>query len=139
MGMPKSKEITHHPKTGTKLNAEDRESAMVVQDAAERVFMNNIDVLVGAACFADFDPDKGPSKEWMDQWGSEERAQKMLRLARYSMMNPKEAPVGLKMASTVVLGVLKFREKHSNQGSGFGAGNAIEMPVQTFPTQEVDD
>lgn len=57
----------------------------------------------------DIDPDvTEPPPEWVEAIGYE-AAKKRLRVARAAWMNAKDAPVGLGMARTTAVGIMKVR------------------------------
>lgn len=78
-----------------------RESAMVCSLA-----MRFGDIPFGAA---------DPPDEWIEEFGEEE-ARRRLRYVQAAQMNNKDAPVGIKVATSVLSGLLKSEaETHSRQ------------------------
>ena len=120
------------------LTVRGKRAMQVIREVTANILERNLLILEAASHWADMDlgaPE--PPQEWIDTVG-EERAKKTWRVARCAQMPSKDAPIGLKMASTTVLGILTTYERNSNYNRELAAG-VVDMPTESFPEQEVDD
>lgn len=83
--------------------------------------------------WTDVDPkQEEPPAAWVDELGLE-GAQRRLRVARAAWMSPKEAPVGIKVAQTVAVGISRAR---ATEGGGAQTLN-VQTVVFVAPRYEV--
>ena len=115
------------------------QASLAVEVLTAQLFQENLQILLDAARFADIPRgSREVPQSWIDQMG-EERATAAFRVALYAQMSAKEAPVALKMATTVVLGVMKALEASTARKRPLSVGHAVEMPAPQFAEIEVDD
>lgn len=99
-------------------------------------------ILRDVARFRDINPaDLTPPVDWILEYGDAE-AQKMLRIAQASWMDAKAAPVGLKISTQIVSGILKSmaRERLSPNALNIQVVQIIpqDAPEPSFPELEVE-
>lgn len=114
-----------------------RRAMQIIREVTANILEENLLILQAATKWADIDPGAPVPDAWIEQLG-EQRATKVWRIARAAQMPSKDAPIGLKMASTVVTGILTTYERHNNTNPELAAG-VVDMPTGSFPEQEVDD
>ena len=119
------------------LTVRGKRAMQVIREATANILEENLLTLQAAAKWADFDPGSPVPEEWIEQLG-EERATKVWRVACAAQLPSKDAPIGLKMAATVVQGIMTTYERNSNYNRELAAG-VVDMPTESFPEQEVDD
>lgn len=106
----------------------------------DEILSEATDIIQGAMSFHKIDPTaKEPPDEWVKSLGRE-RATERFRLAQYALMNAKEAPVGLKMATAVHGSIVKAR---STEKAGARPLNVmlVQMPAANvkYPELEVGE
>ena len=104
-------------------------------DLLERA-MNIVD---GSMAFSEIDPaDEQPPKEWIAEFG-EEGARRRMRVARASWMNAKEAPVGIKVAAQVAVGIMRANAQ-KNTGPKVLNIAVVQMtaPLPQFEEREIE-
>ena len=80
-----------------------------VRELEDRVFEKATDVVDACLSAPDIPEDlTEPPPAWVDRFGEEDAARR-LRIARHSLMSAKEAPVYLKVATSVQAGIMKVR------------------------------
>lgn len=88
-----------------------------LKDVQNEILVENLRIIEDVTHFRDIEPQQvvegvlidgttEPPQEWIDQVGEVE-AKKRLRIARAAWMNAKDAPVGLAIAKSVVVGITK--------------------------------
>ena len=116
-----------------------RAAMNLIREVTEEIFRENMQILLAASKWADLDLGaKEPPESWVRELGKAE-AEKVFRVAICAQMPSKDAPIGLKMAGTIVTGILNTYERHNKGGQDMRADAAVEMTVDAFPEQEVDD
>ena len=96
------------------------------------------EILDGAMKFADIAiGEKECPQEWVDAYGEEE-AHKMFRLAQMAQMSAKDAPVGLKLAKELKVGMMAARAKEKHRPQTLNVALVkMAAPVPEFPVVEV--
>lgn len=75
----------------------------------DQILESAMGTIQAALRFAEINPaDDDPPKAWVEELG-EEAARAAHRVARYATMSRKDAPAGLEIARTVMLGIVKAR------------------------------
>lgn len=75
----------------------------------DRILKQSLETVDDSLKWAEIDPDiTEPPQAWIDELG-EARARQRLRVAKAAWCNAKEAPVGLGMARTTAVGIMKVR------------------------------
>ena len=94
--------------------------------------------------FSEIDPgDVASEKAALAKWSAElgpDVAAKRLRLARGSWMPGKDAPVGLKHASVLAVGIIRARatERGAPRSLNISIVQLTEQPMMKYPEREVD-
>jgi hypothetical protein len=81
-----------------------------LQAIQDSLLEDSLNILSASLKFADMDPEEIEAglmpAEWVKKYG-QAGAEKLVRICRYSLMSKKNAPVGLDVARTVAMGILK--------------------------------
>lgn len=91
-----------------------RGASVAIQNAElasmqDELLVRSLNVVEGAMAFAEIEPtDSDPPAEWIEQLG-EEKARIKFRIARAAWMAAKDAPVGIKVASALAVGIIKAK------------------------------
>lgn len=96
-------------------------------------------VVDGSVSFADIEPGAlEPPPEWIEQYGHE-GAMRRLRVARASWMNAKEAPVGIKVAAQVAVGILRAKAQEKSGPKTLNIA-VVQMtaPLPQFEEREIE-
>lgn len=98
------------------------------------------ETIIGALKFSKIDPEsKEPPKDWIAALGPE-RAAERFRLAKYALMDQKNAPVGMKIATNVHASITRARQ---TEKAGSRALNVtlVQMPAAhvEYPRLEVGE
>lgn len=126
-------ELVETTKPGFQESQQDRLRGIedeILKDATEKI--------LGAGYFSKIDPeDTAPPQEWVDELG-EKGAMERFRLAKYALMNQKEAPVGLKMAMNTHASIVKARASEKAGQRVFNM-TLVQMPdtAVKYPRLEV--
>lgn len=77
----------------------------------EALFLRGIEAIDGVSRFGQVDPATNePSREMIEQFGHDPvKLAEMNRLARYGLMSAKEAPVGIAVMKSLVVGLARAR------------------------------
>lgn len=104
-----------------------------IQDMEGELLEQSLRTLVDASMFADLDDDGSPPEEWAVELG-EKRAKRRARVAGMALLSAKEAPVGLKIAQQMAVGIMAMRSKVSQGGDTFNVQvvNLMAAPA-TYP------
>lgn len=104
-----------------------------------KVLTKSMEVVQDALCFADIEMGgKGLPDQWIDEVGPE-RAQQRLRVAQMAQMNAKEAPVGLRIAKEVMVGVIKARATEKGAPPALNLHvTKIDFQLPQFPVLPVE-
>lgn len=119
----------------------DKQALDKIKSVEDRLYSKALEVVEGALCFADLDPDKhaeGPPEEWIAELGLE-GAYRKWRLAMGALLDAKNAAVGFKMATGLVAAITKAR---ASEKGGSHTLNAqvlqINLNMPQFPVREVE-
>jgi hypothetical protein len=83
-----------------------------VEDLKHRLFDRAASVVEASIGFADLeDSAEVPPKEWVKEFGEKE-ASRRFRIARFAQQGSRSAPVGIKCAMEVFLGILNVDARH---------------------------
>lgn len=116
--------------------ASQEESLRTVED---KILTKAMTVVQDALHFADIDmgTEVCPA-EWIDDIGPEAAARRY-RAATWAQLNQKEAPVGLKYAKEVLVGIVKARATEKQEPRKLNiAITKIDFQLPEFPSQAVD-
>lgn len=105
-------------------------------DLLERSLM----VVDASMAFAEIDPEsKKPPKKWVEDMGEQEALIRW-RIARAGWMSAKDAPVGIKVASAVAVGIIKAKatEKAGPKQLNIALVQ-LSSPLPQFPEQDVEE
>lgn len=110
-----------------------------LQSIEDELFEKSGEILEGALLFADISPDaEEPPAEWFKKYGVE-KATRMFRMAKFAMMSAKEAPVGIKVAESMVRGVLKARSMAAAQPKTLAVAFLNQTVHHHYEVKDVDD
>lgn len=124
------------------------ESAAAEQRRLQRVendiYDKSMDIVDMALGFADVPPQVGdeapvPPKAWIEEYGKDE-AERRFRVAKWALLPANQAPVGLRLAQTTALGIIKARE--SRKAPPIINVQMMQMPAPTnyqLPEKSVDE
>ena len=106
----------------------------------EQLFQSALRGLNDAMNWHDIDPnEKLPPNDWVEKFGSPERANAVFRVAKAMWDNAKEAPIGLKIDSQVVTGIMKARATEKAGPRQLNVSIVkVTQPAIVFPEKEVD-
>jgi hypothetical protein len=115
------------------------ESVDTIRAVEDEIHKESANVLRGVLAFSEVDPAwESPPDDWIAAYGQVE-AEKRFRLAKYALMNAKEAPVGLKLAKDTFVGMSKARAAEK------GGARTLNMtfvqmsrPMPVFPEKDVE-
>lgn len=131
----------HGPKeTKPELNQAQREIA-AIRNAENTLLRKSMQAVEDAMDFREIDPSqKEPPQEWVDEHGLIE-AQKRFRIAQAAWLGSKNAPVGLKMAQALTVGII--RAKATERAAPMTL-NAVQVVVSAsekreYPETEIID
>lgn len=80
-----------------------------LRDIEEEIHEEAATVIQDALAFAEINPeDKEPPHEWVKALG-QEKAWRRFKTAQYALLTPKEAPIGVRIAKDIVLGLARVR------------------------------
>lgn len=128
--------ITHEERVqvGDKNHAAKRIRAM-----EEKLFEQSMTVVTGAMSFADlpFEAQEAPD-EWVEELGSQEAADRKFRQIKAGQMSSKDAPAGVKVATGVLMGIMKARQQRNTAGSSINVQMVLltEQKVRAYPVQK---
>lgn len=107
----------------------------------DELLERSLSVVDASMRFAEIEPDtKEPPQEWIDELGGNvEKARRRLRVARAAWMSTSEAPVGIKVASAVAVGIIKAKATEKAQPRTLNI-QVVQMtaPMPTFPEQDLE-
>jgi len=111
-----------------------------MMDLEDRVLERNLVILDGAARFHEIDPEaEAPPPEWVRELG-QERAMERFRLAKYALMPAGAAPMGMKMAAPVVVGIMKAKAARDSGPKMTLNAALFQIPIAdqvTYPTKRL--
>lgn len=106
-----------------------RDDFIAIKEEEDALLKDSLEVLHGALNFAELPFDAvEPPQEWIDLLG-EEDAHKKFRLIKAGQMSAKDAPVGVKVATSLATGIIKARATEK-------AAPRLSVNVITLPTLE---
>jgi hypothetical protein len=86
----------------------------ILKEMEEGILLNSMQVVSATMEAAHIDPnEKEPPKEWVAAWGLE-AARKRLRVAQQAWLPTREAPMFLKSAQNVAVGIIRSRAKEQS-------------------------
>jgi hypothetical protein len=105
----------------------------------DSIYQQSASVVFGALRFADLTPEsEEPPQSWVDELGKEE-AWRQFRSARYATMPGKDAPEGIKVASTVFAAITKARAAEKGGPRNLNVAFVqMSAPLPQFPVVEVE-
>lgn len=102
-----------------------------------RVLDKAMNIVEATLDFREVDPAvEEPPPEWFEKYG--DQAIQRYRLARAGWMKPSEAPVGMKVAYNVLVGVVKARATEKAPPKLNIQLVQMQVNLPTFPEQEVE-
>lgn len=112
-----------------------------IEELTDEIFGEAAQIVQDSLRFREISPDqKDPPIEWVRQFGQEE-ADRMFRVAQASWLPAKCAPIGIKNAMYVAVGILKARAAKSTGNQTLNVAvmmpSAISEPP-SFPEVEVE-
>lgn len=121
--------------------SEQEIQTQLIRQTEDQVFLRAAKVMEGTLAFDEIDPEQpDPPEEWVRKLGHEE-AVRRLRVAKYSLMSAKDAPVALAIAKSIYTSALKA--KASSAGAARALNVAIvQMPdfvVPKFPEKKIEE
>lgn len=122
----------------TGLKAKDR-AAKRIAGLEDRLLEQSMRVVTEAMQFADVAfGEKTPPEEWVETMGSE-LAERKLRYVLSGQMSGKDAPVGVKVAQAVAIGILKTRASRTQSPSlNISYVELTKTEVRVYPVQRRD-
>jgi hypothetical protein len=80
-----------------------------LQEIQDQLLQQSLEVVQDAVKFSEIDEDaQAPPDAWVEELGMD-RAMARLRMARAAWRNARDAPVGIKVAASVAVGIMKAR------------------------------
>jgi hypothetical protein len=109
-----------------------------LKDIEDQLLVSSLSIVRDALAFEEIDPNTTePPEHWVQELGPE-GAEKRFRMAQAAWLNAKEAPVGLKLAKELGLGIIKARSTESAGARLNVAVQAVVMPAQ-YAVKSVDE
>ncbi len=107
----------------------------------QSIFQRTMEVLDAASRFGEVDPTNlEPSRAMMDDFGHDpEKLAQVNRLARYALMNAKEAPVGLAIAKSVAVGLARAQAMSKSAPRTMNVAILHVGGELNLPTQVLED
>lgn len=110
-----------------------------LQRVQDELLARSLSVADASVRFAEVDPESvGPPQEWIDEVGLQ-AATVRWRIARASWLSVKESPVGIKVATSMAIGILRAKAQVES------APRVLHMevvhmtaPLPQFPEQEIE-
>ena len=131
----------------TRSRPEGKSIAELTEEALKGVeselYQQAMEVMVDQLYFNQINPakDTGPPPEWIEELGHK-RANERFRIAQASWMNSRDAPVGLRNTTQLVLGMLKARAVAKAGARSLNiavvAMPMADAPPPTFEELEID-
>lgn len=105
----------------------------------DKVLGKSLEIVRDALCFVDIDMGSEEMPvEWIDEVGPE-AARRRQRAAQWAQLNAKEAPVGLKLAKEVLIGIVKARAVERAEPKRLNIQvTKIDFQLPEFPRVAVD-
>lgn len=136
---PKPKEVRLTNPKKVDLSSSLKDDNDRLRNVEDKVLGKALTIVQDALHFADLD--MGDSKipdAWVDEVGID-GAERRHRAATWSQLNAKEAPVGLKMAKEVLVGIVKARATEKAEPKRLNiAITKIDFQLPAFPSVAVD-
>jgi len=110
-----------------------------LQELQDQLLERSLSIVDSSMRFADIDPTTTePPQAWIDELGMD-GAKVRLRVAQSAWAAAKDAPVGIKVASSVLVGILKAKATEK-QGPRTLNVAVVHMtaPMPQFPEQEIE-
>lgn len=118
-----------------------------IAEAEDRVHMTAVGILEATLDFHLVEPDQViPPEDWVEQYGEKVAIQR-LRVARAGWMPAGKAPIALRIAPAVVVGIAKARGQQAASRQPIEVNARIALPAPTsaehpgpveYPTKEID-
>lgn len=111
-----------------------------LQKAENNLFAQSLSIMQGALSFCDIKPGQTETpQEWIDLYGKEEADRRFLA-ASYSMMNKKDAPMGLTLALSAATTIIKARatEKAAPKSLNLTMVKMV-APAQPYDVIDIED
>lgn len=127
------------PGRETGLKAKDR-AAKRIAGLEDRLLEQSMDVVANAMEFADVSyGQEKPPEAWVRQLG-EEGAKRKLRYVLAGQMSSKDAPIGVRVAQAVAVGILKSRAQRTQQPTlNLHFVELTKQEVRVYPVQRRDE
>jgi hypothetical protein len=107
----------------------------------DEVFRESEQIMRDCLAFAQLDPEKADEcpQEWILELGEKE-ALRRWNTARMALMSPKEAPVGLQIATRLYVGITAARSTEKSLSKAIGVAFVeITRPLPQYPVKELEE
>ena len=116
----------------TVVDSDERDPLALMREVRQELMVESMDVLANTMKFSEVDPDQEePPDEWVQQLGLV-RAKRALTIAKSAYKSSKDAPIALRLAADVFLGLTKA-EALEKSGS-----KQLNVQVVQVATKSVD-
>lgn len=111
-----------------------------LQKIENEVVSEAYEILRDAGGWADIDPDNPECPPaWIEEMGAE-RAKRKFRVSRATWLSPKNAPVGLMLAKSIMTGAMKARAMQDQGPKSLNINLvSISAPMPVFPEKKLEN